>query len=202
MEACMIPMTLLMASVLGAGADLEGVVLDFTAPWCGPCQQLSPMVSRLERQGFPIRKIDCDSNRELVNRFHVKQIPAFVLVINGEEQGRLGGGGVSEDDLKRLCVCVPRKHAATPATERASETNPDARFDEKRGEPAAVAAPKSSPDKSGAKFPFLSAKKDNTPVRDQREGSILRGKAEERTNRRDAVLGNPLAASVRIRVKD
>jgi thioredoxin-like negative regulator of GroEL len=107
----MFPMTLLLASVLGAGAGLEDGVLDFTAPWCGPCQQLSPMVSRLERLGYPIRKIDCDSNSGLVRKFRVTSIPAFILVVDGVEQARLGGGA-SEDDLKRLCARVPRKNAA------------------------------------------------------------------------------------------
>ncbi len=119
----MVPMTLLVASVLGAGAGLEDGVLDFTAPWCGPCQQLSPMVSRLERQGYPIRKVDCESNRDLVEKFNVKFIPAFILVIDGVERERLGGGSVSEDDLKRLCARIPRKDDADAPARGASASD-------------------------------------------------------------------------------
>jgi thiol-disulfide isomerase/thioredoxin len=195
MEACMVPMTLLVASVLGAGAGLEDGVLDFTAPWCGPCQQLSPMVSRLERQGFPIRKIDCDSNPDLVRKFKVSTIPAFILVIDGVERARMGSG-VSEDDLKRLCARVPRKNTADGSAQGTSDA------DALRGAVLAAPAPKSSSEKSGVKFPFLAVKKDNSVVRDQREGAIPRAKAEERTKGRFPMQGSPLDASVRIRVKD
>lgn len=191
----MVPMTLLVASFLGAGAGLEDGVLDFTAPWCGPCQQLSPMVSRLERLGYPVRKVDCDSNPDLVKKFKVRSIPAFILVIDGVEQARLGGG-VSEDELKRLCARVPKKNAAAAAAAGTSDT------DGQHGGVAAVAAPKSSPEKSGVKFPFLAVKKDDSPVRDQREGAIPRAKAEERTKGRVSIQGSPLDVSVRIRVKD
>ena len=198
----MVPMTLLVAAVLGMGADLEDGVLDFTAPWCGPCQQISPMVSRLKRQGFPIRKIDCDSKRDLVHRFNVTTIPAFILVIDGVERGRLGGGA-SEDDLKRLCARVPRKNDSAAAA-GVSEKDPHAnsRLDGPREEVAPLAATQSSPEKSGVKFPLLAVKKDNSPVRDLHEGAVSRGKADERTNGRAPLQGNPLAASVRIRVKD
>src|SRR5260221_8811747 len=142
MEACMVPMTLLVASVLGAGADLDNVVLDFPSRGCGPCQQLSPMVSRLERQGFPIRKVDCDSNRDLVERFNVRFIPAFILVIDGVERERLGGGSVSEDDLKRLCARVPRKNDAAGPAARGLEPdqNLSSRSEGQRSLPAAATA--------------------------------------------------------------
>jgi thiol-disulfide isomerase/thioredoxin len=196
----MVPMTLLVASVLGAGAGLEDGVLDFTAPWCGPCQQLSPMVSRLERQGFPIRKVDCDSNRDLVNKFNVRQIPAFILVIDGEERARLGGG-VSEDELKRFCARVPKKNAATPAAgvaDAVGESGGVAAATAPKSSPAA----KSSPEKSSGRFPFLAVKRDNSPARDLREGAVPRAKAEDRTKESVSLQGSPLDVSVRLRVKD
>lgn len=200
----MIPMTLLVASVLGAGADLEGVVLDFTSRGCGPCQQLSPMVSRLERLGYPIRKIDCESNRDLVEKFNVKFIPAFILVIDGVERERLGGGSVSEEDLKRLCARIPRKNADSDSTARQSEAeqNPKSRSDGQNAGSTTAGAPQANPEKSGGKFPFLSVKRDDASPRDLREGAVSRGKADEPVKGRAAVQGNPLAASVRIRIKD
>ena len=192
----MIPMTLLVASVLGAGPALEDGVLDFTSRTCMPCQQLSPMVSKLERLGYPIRKVDCESNRDLVEKFNIKFIPAFILVIDGVERERLGGGSVSEDELKRLCARVPRKHAADGSAAGVSDT------DGQRGGATAAATPKSSSEKSGVKFPFLAVKKDDSPARDRREGAVPRAKAEERTKGRFPVQGIPLEASVRIRIKD
>jgi len=75
--------------VTGA-ADDDNVLLDFTATWCGPCQQMSPIISKLERAGLPIRKVDIDQEPELAERFNVKTIPCFVLVANGKEIERVG----------------------------------------------------------------------------------------------------------------
>src|SRR4029079_19216534 len=107
MEACMLPLKVLVVSLVGWNGNLDGVVLDFTAPWCGPCQQMSPIVSKMERHGFPIRKVDYDTNPDLVRRFGIRSIPAVVLVVDGVEQERVGGV-VSEETLKRLCARVPR----------------------------------------------------------------------------------------------
>src|SRR5258707_2881839 len=108
----MLPLKLLFVSVLGWGgnadANLDGVVLEFTASWCGPCQQMSPVVSRLERHGYPIRKVDVDSNRELCRRFNVDRMPTFLVVVDGVERERVTGK-VSEEKLKRICASLPRQ---------------------------------------------------------------------------------------------
>src|SRR5438552_16090180 len=79
MEASMLSLKLLVVSLVGwSGNNLEGVVLDVTASWCGPCQRMSPIVSNLERHGYPIHKVDFDTNPDLVKRFNVTSIPAFI----------------------------------------------------------------------------------------------------------------------------
>src|SRR5947207_11915679 len=107
MEACMVPMTLVVAAVLGMGGDLEDGVYDFSGKNCTYCRDMDPIVRQLERNGFPIRKIECEYNQELVKRFNIRTIPAFVLVVNGQEQSRLNGR-VSQDELVQLCNRVPR----------------------------------------------------------------------------------------------
>lgn len=84
----------------------RGEVLDFTATWCGPCQQMAPTVSRLERAGYPIRTVDVDRNRALAERFGITSIPAFVLVVDGKEVTRLVGA-VSEQQLLTLFSQIP-----------------------------------------------------------------------------------------------
>ncbi len=42
-------------------------VISFTAPWCNPCQEMAAIVSRLEKQGHPIRQVNVDSNHDLVH---------------------------------------------------------------------------------------------------------------------------------------
>lgn len=211
----MVPLKLLVVSLLGWGGNfdgnLDGVVLDFTAPWCGPCQQMSPIVSKLERQGYPIRKVDLDSNRDLATRFNVRSIPAFILVIDGVEQERVTGG-VSEEYLKKLCARIPKPPesksappASAPHSEPAADTErkPAPRTDPQPAPPKTIlVAEKSAPSKSGFKLPFLGDKKEDPPAVDRREGAVPWGKYYDNQPSRSPLQGNPLAASVRIRVQD
>lgn len=107
----MIAFALLIAGAVGAEPGSEPVLLDFTATWCGPCQQMSGTVARLQRMGYPIRKVDVDREPELARRYGVSSIPAFVLVAGGKEQGRLTGVQ-SEGQLKRLLQRIPALQAA------------------------------------------------------------------------------------------
>jgi hypothetical protein len=202
----MLPLKLLVVSLVGwGGGNLDGVVLDFTAPWCGPCQQMSPVVSKLERNGYPIRKVDLDSSRELARRFNVTSIPAFVLVVDGIEQDRMVGL-CSEDQLKRLCARVPRQpEAKTAVYEQTADAGRGA-------SPRIDAAPitfekppvdeKPAPAKPGFRLPFFGDNKQEEQPRLPPEGALSRGKSEDRQPARPPVSGNPLAASVRIRVID
>ncbi|MGE5193960.1 MAG: thioredoxin domain-containing protein, partial [Deltaproteobacteria bacterium] len=202
----MVPLKLLVVSLVGwGGGNLDGVVLDFTAPWCGPCQQMSPIVSKLERNGYPIRKVDYDSNPTLVRRFNVRSIPAFVLVVDGVEQDRIVGG-VPEEQLKRLCARVPRQSETSPAG--SDEPADVSRSSPARPEP--VSAPrqahpveeKAAPSKPGFKIPFFGDKKEEPPARRPQDGEIARGNESNQRSSRPPVQGQPLAASVRIRVND
>ena len=74
-----------------AGEMPEIVLLDFTASYCGPCQRMVPVIQELQRQGFPIRKVDTTQYPEITRRYQVDTIPAFVLLVNGQETKRLNG---------------------------------------------------------------------------------------------------------------
>ncbi len=85
----------------------QAVLYDFTATWCGPCQQVAPIVHKLQREGLPIQQVDIDKNPKLAKQFRVSSIPAFVLVVNGKEVKRILGGQTTEQDLRRLVAMIP-----------------------------------------------------------------------------------------------
>lgn len=87
-------------------ADPTSIVYDFSATWCGPCQQMAPLVARLEREGLPIRKVDIDQEKTLANKFNITSIPTFVLVVEGKEVQRQSGA-MSEADLRRMVAKIP-----------------------------------------------------------------------------------------------
>jgi thiol-disulfide isomerase/thioredoxin len=78
----------LVAAISGMG---ETVLLDFQAPWCAPCRSMDSTVAEMGRAGYPVRKVNIDNERELVDKYQVKNIPCFVLLVDGQEAGRLTG---------------------------------------------------------------------------------------------------------------
>lgn len=68
-------------------------LLDFWAPWCGPCRNLAPTLAALAsaNPALVIGKVNVDENRELAKAAGIRGIPALVLFKKGESQGVLSG---------------------------------------------------------------------------------------------------------------
>jgi len=70
------------------------ILLDFYADWCGPCQTLLPIVSKLaeEYEGkIEIQKVNVDQNRELALQYGVRSIPALFFIKNDKVIDRSTG---------------------------------------------------------------------------------------------------------------
>ena len=81
------------------------VLVDFWAPWCGPCVQLGPVIDEIadERVGkAKVTKVNVDENQELAGKYRINSIPALIFFKGGLPVGQLAGRQPKSEILAKL----------------------------------------------------------------------------------------------------
>jgi len=78
------------------------LLVDFWAPWCGPCKMMAPayqQAARLLEPGMRVAKVNTEAEPALAARYGIRSIPTLILFANGQEVARQSGAMTSAEGI-------------------------------------------------------------------------------------------------------
>ena len=87
------------------------VLVDFWAPWCGPCRIVGPALDKLSNEyttKLKFTKLNVDDNQEIAAKFDVRGIPCMIIFSNGKELDRIIGAYPEAELRKKVDLILAK----------------------------------------------------------------------------------------------